>query len=272
MSCNQDIFKYQEMVAKNTWIKHLKEEGIDVFIYTSGKYNTIDIKNNKIYCNIEDDLNHTYEKTICALSQISIDNFDFIVRTNLTTYINAKLLIKYCEFLKENNYDISNGCLCIKNNLINYRGNSLIMNQKVVKYFLNNIYNNIDHKQDDFIFENIFINIPNLRIHSVPFRYYSNEGHFLNHPQSIHNINKENLEGIVFISYRIILDINNTNNINNIRRFDELGRCYEIDYYYHNLENNILKNNFNIIFNLDNSTFLKCNYIIQENNKLEIII
>ncbi len=29
MSCNQDIFKYQEMVAKNTWIKHLKEEDLN---------------------------------------------------------------------------------------------------------------------------------------------------------------------------------------------------------------------------------------------------
>ena len=36
MSCNQEIFKYQEMVARNTWIKHLKEANIDVFIYKSG--------------------------------------------------------------------------------------------------------------------------------------------------------------------------------------------------------------------------------------------
>lgn len=273
MSCNHDIYKYQEMVARNTWISHLKEENIDVFIYTSGKYNVVDIKNNKIYCNIKDDLIHTYEKTICALSQLSLDNYDYIVRTNLTTYINAKLLKLYCQFLQENNYDISNGCLCIKDELIHYRGNSLIMNRKVAEYLKNNIYKNIECQQDDFVFQNIFKNIPYLKIHSVPFRYYckNKKEYFIDHPQTIKEINKENCEGIVFISYRIKIELNNSS-IDNISssRYIELGRCYEIDSIYNKLENNSLNDNFNIIMNINNWQFIKYNYIIQENSKITI--
>ena len=268
MSCNQDIYKYQEMVARNTWIKHLKEEGIDVFIFTSGKEQIID---DKIYCDVLDDVNHTYEKTINAMRQIDIDKYDFIIRTNLTTYINAKLLKLYCQYLESHNYDMSNGCLMIKDQLIHYRGNSLIISNKVVKYLLDNIYDNKLQKQDDFIFQNIFIEIPHLFIHSAPLRYYSNEGHFLYHPQSIHKINKETLEGIVFISYRIILDINNKNNINSIKRFEELGRCYEIDSFYDKLNNDKLSNNLGIIFNGDINNFIKCNSIVQENSKIKIL-
>lgn len=258
MSCNHDIYKYQEMVARNTWIKHLKEEDIDVFIYKSGINNIID---DIIYCDVPDDVNHTYEKTISVLKQINIDKYDFIIRTNLTTYINAKTLILYCQYLKNNSYDISNGCLCIKNNLVHYRGNSLIMSNKVIKYFLNNIFDNDEHKQDDFIFQDIFKNIPYLKIHSVPFRYYSIEGHFFDHPQSIKEINKNTCEGIVFISYRIT-------GLN--QRYVELGRCYEIDSIYKKLDNNCLKNNFNIIMNMDSFKFIKCNYITQENSKIQI--
>ena len=259
MSCNQDIYKYQEMVARNTWIKHLKEEDIDVFIFTSGKENLID--NDKIYCDVPDDVNHTYEKTICVLKQIDINKYDFIIRTNLTTYINAKLLKLYCQYLQNNDFDISNGCLCIKDNLIHYRGNSLIMNKKVFNYLLNNIYDNKESKQDDFIFQEIFKNIPYLKIHSAPFRYYCNEGHFLDHPQSIKNIDKINCEGIVFISYRITgLDL----------RYIELGRCYEIDSIYNKLDNNSFKDNLNMIMNMDIFRFIKGDNIIQENSKIQI--
>lgn len=271
MSCNQDIFKYQEIVARNTWIKHLKEEGISVFIYTSSKYNNVDIKNNKIYCNTPDDVSHTYEKTICALSQISIDNFDFIIKTNLTTYINAKLLIKYCNFLKENNYNIANGGFMInKDNIIIYRGNCLIFDNKCVNYILNNIYENKDHKADDAIWQDILKNIENIKIHDIPYRYYCNEGYFLNHPLNLKEINKNNLEGIVFISYRIVNLINNEVESGTYKsRCIELGRCYEIDIIYNQLENNHIGNNLGIIWYNDH--FIKYKDLIQYDKSIHII-
>ena len=48
MSCNQEIFEYQEMVAGNTWIKHLKEHNIDIFIYKGANDKTY-IDNDIIY-------------------------------------------------------------------------------------------------------------------------------------------------------------------------------------------------------------------------------
>lgn len=269
MSCNKDIFKYQEMVARNTWIEHLKNEGIDVFIYTSGDENII--IDDKIYCNIEDDVYHTYEKTIKALKQINTDEYDFIVRTNLTTYVNAKLLKLYCEFLNNNNFDIANGGLCLKNDIIHYRGNSLIMNNKVIRYLLDNIYPNNEHMYDDEVYQNIFKNIENLRIHSVPFRYYSNEGHFSYHPQAIHKINKELCEGIVFISYRIIKSNDLEKNLqDDFNRYIELGRCYEIDSIYDSLENLTIGNNFNLLaYDLEKNLFIRGKYILQKNNTLE---
>lgn len=255
----QQIFKYQSIVDDNTWIKHCKEEGIDVYKFigdTKKNYIIDDI----IYCNCKDDLNHTYDKTICALNQLDINKYDFIVRTNLSTYINPKVLIKYCQFLKDNNYNIANGCLCLKNYIINYRGNSLIMDKNTTKYLLNNIYDNKNYIQDDHLWQEIFKNIDNLKIHSCPFRYYSKEGHFLNHPQSIKEITKENLEGIVFISYRIIgVDM----------RYIELGRCFEIDSIYDKLENNTIGDNFGLLYDCDNNIFKKnINTIIQKNNIL----
>jgi len=268
---HHQIFQYQVMVDKNTWIKHAQEEGIDVYRYEGSNRN--EIIDDIIYCDCEDDFWHTYEKTICAFQQLDIDKYDFVVRTNLTTYINPKILIQYCQFLKDNNYNIANGCLCIKDNIINYRGNSLILDNMVCHYLLDHIHPNTEHVQDDGVFQEVFKNIDNLKIHSVPFRYYCKEEYFKYHPQTIKEITKENLEGIVFISYRIT-EINkiNTDKLHEKYRYIELGRCYEIDSVYNQLENNSIKDNFGLIYDGDINKFKKnINTIIQQNNQLQYI-
>jgi len=263
LSCNLEIFQYQEMVARNTWIKHLKEESIDVYILKSSDKNYID--KDIIYCNTPDDIQHTFEKTIEGLKQI--DEYDYVVRTNLTTYINAKCLKMYCQYMKDNNIDIANGCLAIKNKIVIYRGNSLIINNKTYHYLIDYNYKNINHLQDDSIFQEIFKTIKGLKIHSAPFRYYCNEGYFIHHPQSIKQVNEQTLEGIIFISYRIILDINKSNDPNRSyddMRYVELGRCYEIDSYYNKLKYNELSDNLNVIFNMDTKLFIQGSTIVQK--------
>ena len=179
-------------------------------------------------------------------------------------------MIKYCYFLKNNNYNIANGCLCIKDNIVHYRGNSLIFDKNISKYLLNNIYQNKNNIHDDAIFPLIFKDIEYLKIHSAPFRYYCKEGIFINHPQKIDIINKDNCNGVVFISFRITYNINEKYKEYN-SRYIELGRCYEIDSIYNKLNNELLKNNLNIIFNCDTNNFIKCDSIIQKNKLLTFI-
>ena len=247
MSCNQEIFEYQEMVARNTWIKHLKDHNIDVFIYKGANDKTY-IDNDIIYCNCEDDLDHTFEKTKEAFSKI-LDKYDFIIRTNLTTYINTELLIKYCGWLKENNYDIACGDIC-KNDAgyFIFRGNSFIMTNEVMRYILDSGYNNEKMLHDDLaISEILFDSKFNVCICSL--RYYKDTIR-KQHPNYIHEINKDNLEGIIFISYRIYGEDRKP-----LYRYFELGLAYQIDSIYHILDNNSIKND-KLIYDLKRSSFI----------------
>lgn len=246
MSCNQEIFEYQEMVARNTWIKHLKEHNIDVFIYKGSDKTYID--DDVIYCDSEDDLDHTFDKTKEAFSQIS-SKYDFIVRTNLTTYINPELLIKYCEWLKENNYDIACGDIC-KNDIgcFVFRGNSFIMTNEVMQYIIDSGYDNKKMLHDDLaISEILFGSKFNVCVCSL--RYYKDTIR-KQHPNYLHEINKDNLEGIIFISYRIYGEESKP-----LYRYFELGLAYQIDSIYKTLNNNSIKND-KLIYDLKRSSFI----------------
>jgi len=246
MSCNQEIFEYQEMVARNTWIKNLKEHGIDVFIYKGSDKTYID--NDVIYCYSEDDLDHTFEKTKEAFSQV-LDKYDFIIRTNLTTYINAELLVKYCEWLKENNYDIACGDICKNDDgYFIFRGNSFIMTNEVMSYIFNSKYDNKKKLHDDWaISEILFDSKFNVCICSL--RYYKDTTR-KHHPNYLHEINKKNLEGILFISYRLYGEDKKP-----LYRYFELGLAYQIDSIYKALDNNSIKND-KLIYDIKRSSFI----------------
>lgn len=234
------------MVARNTWIKNLKEHEIDVFIYKGSDKTYID--NDVIYCYSEDDLAHTFEKTKEAFSQV-LDKYDFIVRTNLTTYINAELLVKYCEYLKENNYDIACGDICKNDNgYFIFRGNSFIMTNEVMLYILNSKYDNKKKLHDDWaISEILFDSKFNVCICSL--RYYKDTTR-KHHPNYLHEINKENLEGILFISYRLYGEDKKP-----LYRYFELGLAYQIDSIYKALDNNSIKND-KLIYDIKRSSFI----------------
>jgi len=245
MSCNQEIFEYQEIVARNTWIRHLKEHNIDVYIYKGSDKTYID--NDIIYCNCEDNLDHTFEKTKIAFSKI-LDKYDFIIRTNLTTYINTELLIKYCDWLKENNYDIACGDICKNEKGYIYRGNSFIMTNEVMRYILNSNYDNKKMLHDDLaISEILFDSKFNVCVCSL--RYYKDTIR-KNHPNYLNEINKENLEGVIFISYRIYNEDKKP-----LYRYFELGLAYQIDSIYKILDNISIKND-KLIYDLKKSSFI----------------
>ena len=244
MSCNDQIFKYQEDVCRNTWIKQGKKLGIDIYIYTGSDKDYIE--DDIIYCNCLDDLEHTFEKTIKAISQIDYLKYDYILRTNLTTYVNCDLLIKYCKYLKENNYEIACGDIMLQDNFYIYRGNSLLLAPNVWKFIIDNPSH--ENLHDDLAISEILKNYRHTP-HYSSLRYYIDK-HRINHPYSIDSYDKlkENIEGIIYISYRI--------NGDEYDRFNELASGYYIDSIVKKLDNNDIKSN-HYLFNYDTGQFLK---------------
>ena len=111
MSCNQPYFKSLLSVVKDTWAKPLmqnKYPNIIWFAYTScDKHHpepVIDYENHMIYVKCEDDLQHTYEKTKLAYQMIvnSGIDFDYVVRTNTSVFVNLKKMIERIDTLPKN--------------------------------------------------------------------------------------------------------------------------------------------------------------------------
>ena len=88
------IFKNEVDAAYETWASSLPQN-IDVMYYDGGHK---DIKNteldgNYIKCISNDTLQYTFPKTIEAIQYVlSMNKYDYILRTNTSTYINVKLL------------------------------------------------------------------------------------------------------------------------------------------------------------------------------------
>ena len=111
MSCNQPYFRSLLSVVKDTWAKPLmqnKYPNIIWFAYTScDKHHpepVIDYENHMIYVKCEDDLSHTYEKTKLAYQMIvnSGIDFDYVVRTNTSVFVNLKKMIERIDTLPKN--------------------------------------------------------------------------------------------------------------------------------------------------------------------------
>ena len=101
MSCNNPFFEMSRKVVHDTWAKDILNNApklepfgnIGFYSYTVSTNGQSYIHDNCVYvADVQDDINHTYSKTIKAL-QILHDNditWDIVVRTNTSTYINVK--------------------------------------------------------------------------------------------------------------------------------------------------------------------------------------
>ena len=110
MSCNNPYFKSLLSVVKDTWAKSIinKEyENVEWFAYTSCDKKhpvpEIDYNDHIIYVDAKDDLYSTYDKTQKAYNMIKkhID-FDFVVRTNTSVYLNIDNLISKIQVFDKN--------------------------------------------------------------------------------------------------------------------------------------------------------------------------
>ena len=142
-SCNDDFFKKEIECIKETYASNLPSN-ID-FIYYTGDNEKEELIDDYLKLACYDDIYSTFRKTYCALRFLQLNNmhYDYIVKTNTSTYINIKLLNKIINSIEDDKklyctelYSLSDGC-CPMPLALFARGNCIILS----KYWQNIILN-----------------------------------------------------------------------------------------------------------------------------------
>ena len=162
LSCNQKYFKKQCEETKRQFQKQLDHfnlnDNVKIYSYTSGTNEGI--INDTIYCNTLDDYNHTYEKTIRCFEILDENNieYDYIFRTNSSTFINIKLLYEFVKKIFDKKFfndKYFSSALCSINRTfapnqydIVAQGKGMLFNKYLLNLLMNNryLFNN-----DDFL-------------------------------------------------------------------------------------------------------------------------
>lgn len=142
MSCNNDFFISEESVIKDTYLSRLPSN-IDYIIYRGGNHTSYDEKTHILTVESNDSLERSFNKTYCAFKWVYKNKeFDYIFRTNTSTYVNIDLL-NYFVNNKENDfcvwggeifYGLNNECTDI--NMAYLRGNGILLNKNHIYVIL----------------------------------------------------------------------------------------------------------------------------------------
>lgn len=108
MSCNQPHFQALLGAVKNTWAKPIiegKYPNITWFGYTSCDERhprpMVDLEDHMIYVDRGDELRDTFYKTRDAYNMVKdLVDFDYIVRTNTSVYINIDIMIERLSYVE----------------------------------------------------------------------------------------------------------------------------------------------------------------------------
>ena len=165
MSCNKDHFVKQSQISKESLrrqIEHHKLEN-DIMVYDYvGDAESNHIDDSTIYLKTNDDMNHTFDKTYDCIQFINSQNieYDYIFRTNTSTFINVKLLYEFVKFMRPNDvlwtaeiystYDIK----CPEIYDPYPRGNGLILSKYVLDIIFKNVKYAHEIKRTNEIFKN----------------------------------------------------------------------------------------------------------------------
>ena len=167
MSCNDDFFIKQEQIMKETWIKQLEQfDNIDYIIYRGDpdiQKHKYDKEQHVLSLKCEDDLDNTYKKTYYAFKLANkIYDYDYIFRTNTSTYVNITLLNQFIQELSNDEILWSSDLYSLSNSFCPYplylygRGNGMILSKKLINIILSE---GISHlylgKCDDWMIGNI---------------------------------------------------------------------------------------------------------------------
>lgn len=99
LSCNNETYLKEERTALGSWASCIKNglyPNFNIYFFRNGNEDKIDHENNIIYVKANDDISHTYVKTIKALA-LSLDNidFDYVIITNTATILNINLIDRF---------------------------------------------------------------------------------------------------------------------------------------------------------------------------------
>lgn len=144
-SCNNDFFKRESELVEQSWAKELiegKHPGYEYFRYTAcdADHPLPCIDEHIIYVNNDDTLYQTYEKMRSAYRLLLTEgyDFDYIFRTNTSTFVNVPLAIKAIETASSNQVvsDICGYYIKMPNGELNFQfntftGNAYIMSKQV---------------------------------------------------------------------------------------------------------------------------------------------
>lgn len=154
MSCNLEKYLNEEKAVRNTWGKDIdqgKYPGIDYFFFTSAPEYAIDNKAKKIYVKSGDTLDDTTDKTrqTLKIAELFFD-FDYVLITNLMTFLNLKLIYEFINSNVINDDYIYGGDYVQPFNYTGFlRGNFLLFAKKYVSIInnssdFNKIANDVD--------------------------------------------------------------------------------------------------------------------------------
>lgn len=137
-----------QMVQKKTWVKD-QTENIKVYFYKAGK-NTL-IQNNDLIVKSGDRADEIGYKNFKAFEWIyKNEDFDFLFRTNTSSFINIKNLESYINNLKRSKDPIYDGIVLNLKNKKNkscikfVSGAGILFNKKAIEVLINN-QNEYDH-------------------------------------------------------------------------------------------------------------------------------
>lgn len=155
MSCNKDIFLQLEKAIKNTYASDIfdnKFKNISFWLYTASYDNKYHInkKQHKLYVPCDDSLHGTFDKTQKAIKLLNtIEDYDYIIRTNCSTYININVLNIFLNHYTNPDKIYSGNIYASYEGSAPYyyslygTGNSLILSKKWIDLIVNTNINNL---------------------------------------------------------------------------------------------------------------------------------
>lgn len=144
MSMNHPQYEEQEQAIRETWGAEAEKNSYNKVIFYKGtdKETYYDESTSTLYVKNDDLLTHTYTKTLDAFDWIrkNLDfDFDYIFRTNTSTYVNVKLLEEYAMSLDKYEFMLHCGeidCAWWSRMHFYGKGNALLMNKFYVERLL----------------------------------------------------------------------------------------------------------------------------------------
>ena len=171
MSCNKEPFVEEEQAIRETWLKDViddKYENIDYLFYKADEdliNHKYERDNHLLTLRCEDDYDHTFKKSYYAFNLLSkiFKEYDYVFKTNTSTYINIPLLNQFIQELPDDEdyyssdvYSLSNIGAPAPLDLYG-RGNGLILSKKhidiIIKEGISFLY--IANGPDDAYISNI---------------------------------------------------------------------------------------------------------------------